>query len=284
MKNIVITIIVVVLILAVILGWGGLMTKVSASREVVRSQIAKATPDDVILNEVEIELRKATERNADAQVEYADLKHEADRKQRIINSIEDRLAEHQRVLAKEGTMLQTGNNQFEIKGRQVSRERLEADVFGRLKVCKELGQQLEAERREYAAYQQSLQVYRKQIDDSLAEYHAKTGELQRMKVELRTARTIEALSSRVSNLGNLHENSNLARLTTEVRKRISRSRALAEWQTPTASAGLLDLSEDTGESATEAIDEYFGATDQVDISGPSATRAVQSGQLLDVVD
>ena len=53
--------VVVVVVLVCILGVSGFSTKISAGREMACRQIHKATPDDVILQEIGIEMRKAAE-------------------------------------------------------------------------------------------------------------------------------------------------------------------------------------------------------------------------------
>jgi len=261
MRTALLTVVAIVVVLTCILGSSALMTKVSAGREVARQHIAKATPDDVILQEIGIELRKATALNAEAQVEWDDLAHEKERCTRKKARLESDLATHREALKKERALLGTDQQEYIINGQRVSRQRLETDVLNRVRLCRDLENQIDAGRQEYAAYEQSLRTYQAQLDKSKAEYQAKAAELKQLQADLRTARVIEGLSTRLSAFSSLHENSNLARLTTEVRKRIGRSRASADSFSP-AGSGLLDLSEGQGTSAEEAADRYLENLEQ----------------------
>ena len=91
MRTLVTIAVVVLVVLVFVLGVSPTITKLTASREVVAGQIHKATPDDVILQEIRIELRKATERNAEAQVELQDLRLEYHRRVDRTSQLEGKL-------------------------------------------------------------------------------------------------------------------------------------------------------------------------------------------------
>lgn len=284
MKTLVTVAVVVVVVLVCILGVSGFATKVSAGREVAFQQIHKATPDDVILQEIGIELRKAAERNAEAQVELEDLRHEYERRTDQAGRLESELTKHRQALTKERALLETDEQEFNLNGHRVSRQRVEQDILARVRVCKSLETDLRASQEESAAYQQSLIQFQAQIAKATQEYRAKLTEHDRLKADLRTVRVIQGLSTRLSSLSNLSENSNLARLTTEARKRIARSRASSELFSPATGSGLLDLSSDPGISAKEAADAYLEGVAQSSVVPSRLDIPVQSGRLLEVND
>lgn len=261
MRTALLTVVAIVVILACILGWNASTTIFGAGREVARQQIAKATPDDVLVQEMGIELRKAAERNAEAQVELDDLVQEQQSCANRTAQLQVDLTKHQDALKKARTLLDTNQPEYTLNGQRVSRPRLEQDLLDRVKVCRDLEAQLGTHRQEAAAYEQAVGTYRTQLDKSKAECQAKAAELTRLQAELRTARVIEGLGTRLGSLVNLQENSNLARLTTEVRKRIGRSRVAAEGLA-SAEAGLLDLSGNAGPSSQELADEYLASMEQ----------------------
>jgi chromosome segregation ATPase len=256
MRTALFTIVAVVVVLACILGWDALATKAQASREVARSQINKVTSDDIVVHEMGIELRKAGGRIAEAQVELDDLVHQQQSCTSRTTQLQADLAKHQEALKKARILLDTNQPEYSLNGQCVSRARLEQDLLARVKVCQDREAQLATNRQEAAAYEQAVGTYRAQLDKSKAECQAKAAELTRLQAELRTARVIEGLSTRLSSLANLQENSNLARLTSEVRKRIGRSRVATEGFA-SADSGLLDLSGNASPSAQEVADEYL---------------------------
>jgi len=257
MKTLVTVAVVVVVVLVCVLSVSGLATKLSAGRSVAIGQIHKVTPDDVILQEIGIELRKAAERNADAQVELEDLRHEYEHRTDQAGRMESELTMHRQALTKERALLETDQQEFDLNGQRVSRQRVEQDILARVRVCKSLETDLGASQEESTAYQQSLVQFQAQIAKATQEYQAKLTEYDRLRADLRTACVIQGLSTRLSSLSNLGENSNLARLTSEARKRIARSRASSELFSPATGSGLLDLSSDSGTSAEEAADAYL---------------------------
>jgi len=115
---------------------------------------------------------------------------------------------------------------------------------------------------ESRAYEQSLHQFQSQIAKATQEYQVKLTEHDRLRADLRTSRVIQGLSTRLSSLSNLGENSNLARLTAEARKRIAQSRADSELFSPAVGSGLLDFSSASGPSAKEAADAYLEGVSQ----------------------
>ena len=284
MKTLVTVAVVVVVVLVCILGVSGFATKVSAGREVAFQQIHKATSDDVILQEIGIELRKAAERNAEAQVELEVLRHEDECLTDQAGSLESDLTEHRQALTKEQALLETDQQEFNLNGQRVTRQRVEQDILARLRFCKSLESDLRDSQEESTAYQQSLIQFQTQLSKATQEYQTKLTEYDRLRAELRTARVIQGLSTRSNSLLNLGENSNLIRMMTEVRKRIARSRASSELFSPTTGSGLLDLSSDSGTSAKEAVDTYLESVAQSNVVQSRPEIPVQSSRLLEVTD
>jgi len=284
MRNLVTIAVVVLVVLVFVLGVGPAVTKLNAGREVAARQIHKVTPDDVILAEIQGELRLATERNAEAQVELQDLRHEYQRRVNQTGRLESKLDEHRQALAKARTLLESDRQEFILSGQRIARQRLAQDVLARIRVCKSLETDLSASQDESRAYEQSLQQFEGQITKATQEYQVKVTEYDRLRADLRTSRVIQALSTRLSTVSTLSENSNLARLTAEARKRIARSRASSELFTPAADSGLLDFSSASGPSAREAADAYLEGVSQRGVGQSRQEPPVPSNSLLEGID
>jgi len=284
MKTLVTIAVVVLVVLACVLGVSAAAVKLTASREVARQQIHKVTPDDIILQEIHIELGNAAKRNAEAQVELQDLRHEYQRRVDQTGQLESKLDEHRQALAKARTLLESDRQEFILSGQRIARQRLAQDVLARIRVCKSLETDLSASQEESRAYEQSLQQFEGQIVKATQEYQVKVTEYDRLRADLRTSRVIQALSTRLSTVSTLSENSNLARLTAEARKRIARSRASSELFTPAADSGLLDFSSASGPSAKEAADAYLEGVSQRGVGQSRQEPPVPSNSLLEVID
>lgn len=253
---------VVVVLACLVLGTEKVSSHFRAARHRAQAGVDEISPDVHEAARIRVLLADFDDEILANQDVLADLAGEVQNAERVIADLEQQRGKEVETMRRADALLQQGKESYEIGGRTYSRAEVSADARYRLERCKQLDEEIAAQRAIRGQALLRLKEGEALVLKARTERQKAEGELNGLLVRIRNARMMERLNEMTSRLQSTGVRSELGKTLAAFRKRAEKlERRNAYYQTAARQGAVVDWEAGgaTDEEVRRAISDYLNA-------------------------